>query len=84
MKNNNIDNLAKLIEKREENISFLSKWSDADLNDLTKRLTIARDIATENDNFKSYKFLCEKLSKVYKAEDLKYSFSDDANDWIHW
>lgn len=78
------DILQELTKKREANILLLSKWSDEDLTGIAKSYREAQEIAYEENRFEAYKILEEKLSQVYRAEDLKFSFTDGASDWIHW
>lgn len=78
------DILQEIIKKSEENILLLSKWSDKDLKERAKNLCIAREEAYEDNNFVSYKILGEKLLQVSKAQDLKFSLTDEASEWIHW
>lgn len=84
MKREKRNTLVKLIEKREQNILQLSKWSDDDINEMISRYVQAREIAEEENQFEFYKILQEKLSQLHDAKSLKYSLSDEASDWIHW
>lgn len=78
------DILQELIRKREENIILLSKWSDANLNELSKNYSNAQETAYEENRFESYKILSEKLSQISAAKNIKFSYSEEASDWIHW
>lgn len=51
---------------------------------MTKRYREAQETAYEEDNFKLYKILDEKLSQLYAAKNLKFSYTDEASEWIHW
>ena len=76
--------LQQLLKKREENILLLSKWTDADIEDLIKKYMEARETAYEENRFESYKILGEKLSQLRAANDLKFSYTEEASEWIHW
>ena len=78
------DILQELIMKREENILLLSKWSDEDLDELSKNYRSTQEIAYEENRFESYKILTEKLSQLSAAQDIKFSYTEEASDWIHW
>lgn len=51
---------------------------------MIKRYREAKEIAEKENRFESYKLLEEKLSQLYAAKDLKFSYADEASDWIHW
>ena len=76
--------LSNIIAKREQNIQQLLTFSDAELEELKMKLLSARDTAIENSGFASVEILEEKISQVREAQEIKYSLSDDASDWIHW
>jgi predicted esterase YcpF (UPF0227 family) len=76
--------LQELIKKREENILLLSKWTDEDLKEMAKRYREAQETAYQENRFEGYKILEEKLSQIYAAQDLKFSYTEEASDWIHW
>ena len=74
------DILQELIMKREENILLLSKWSDEDLDELSKNYRSTQEIAYEENRFESYKILTEKLSQLSAAQDIKFSYTEEASD----
>ncbi len=76
--------LQQLIKKRQENILLLSKWTDEEIEEMIKRYSEAKETAYEENRFESYKILAEKLSQLYEAKNLKFSYIDEASDWIHW
>jgi predicted CopG family antitoxin len=76
--------LEQLISKREENIIMASKRSDAEIDEMIKRYREAQEYAYELNNFESYKVQEEKLFQLYRAKDLKFSYTDEAGEWIHW
>ena len=76
--------LEELLKKREANILLLSKWTDEDIKEIAKKYREAKEAAEEENNFESYKILEEKLSQLYAAQDLKFSYTEEASDWIHW
>ena len=76
--------LQQLLKKREENILLLSKWTDEDMEAMLKRYREAKETAYKENRFEAYKILEEKLSQLYEAKDLKYSYTDEAGEWIHW
>lgn len=76
--------LEELLKKRESNILMLSQWSDEDIEEMINRYRQAKGIAFEENKFESYKILEEKLSQVYDAKNLKFSYSDEASEWVHW
>ena len=84
MKKQPKDILQKLIKKREENILLLFKWSDEDIEEMIKRYSEAKEDAYEENRFESYKILEEKIFQLNEAKDLKFSYTDEASDWIHW
>ncbi|TAL57406.1 MAG: hypothetical protein EPN85_14205 [Bacteroidetes bacterium] len=63
---------------------MLSRWTDEDIEEMIKRYREAKEIAEKENRFESYKLLEEKLSQLYAAKDLKFSYADEASDWIHW
>jgi predicted CopG family antitoxin len=76
--------LEELISNREENILMASKRSDAEIDEMITRYMEASKCACELNNFESYKVHEEKLSQLFEAKHLKFSYSDEASDWIHW
>jgi hypothetical protein len=74
--------LEELIKNREENILLLSKWTDKDLDEMTKRYREAKDIAFEENRFESYKILEEKLSLIRAAKDFKFGLTEEAGEWL--
>jgi hypothetical protein len=72
------------IKNREENILLLSKRSDEDLKDLLDFFYKAQEYAYNNNDFEAYKLNEEKFSQVSAAQDLKFSYTEEASDWIHW
>jgi hypothetical protein len=84
MKRKSKNILQQLLEKRKENILLLSKWSDEELDELLERYREAKEIAYEENRFESYKILEEKISQLHAAKDLKFGYTDEASEWIHW
>jgi hypothetical protein len=84
MKRKSKNILQQLLEKREENILLLSKWSDEEIDELLERYREAKEIAYEENRFESYKILEEKISQLHAAKDLKFGYTDEASEWIHW
>ena len=76
--------LQQLQKKREGNILLLSKWTDEDIQEMIKRYREAKEAAYKENRFEAYKILEQKLSQLYGAQDLKYSYTDEAGEWIHW
>jgi len=76
--------LEALNQQRDENIVMLSKWKDKDLKELASKYFEAQKDAYDENKFESYKILEEKLFQIYAAQNLKYSYTDEASDWIHW
>lgn len=84
MKKTTISLLEQLKSKRQENVLLISKWTDEEIKEMISKIREAQNNAYEENRFEAYKFLGEKLSQLYEAKDLKFSFTDDASDWIHW
>jgi hypothetical protein len=76
--------LEHFIKHRDENILLLSKRTDEDLKELSDFFYKAKEDAYYKNDFEAYKLDEEKLSQVSAAQDLKFSFTEEASDWIHW
>ena len=84
MKKATIPLLEQLRNKRAENVILVSKWTDEEIKEMIRKIHEAQDKAYEENRFEDYKFHEEKLSQLHEAKDLKFSFTDEASDWIHW
>jgi hypothetical protein len=71
-------------QQKRRNILMASKRSDEKIAELIKIYSEARESACELNNFESYKIHDEKLFQLYRAKDLKFSYTDEASEWIHW
>lgn len=76
--------LRKVIARRQQTIQQFLAFSDTQLKELKKNLYLAKEMAVVNPGFASVEILEERIDQVRETEEIKYSLSEDASDWIHW